>query len=185
VGTRFPIVSSTFSNVAISTRGAVQVGNTPQFTYEDLGITLKTTPHYHSNGDVTLVIDLHIQGLGTLQLNNIPDITTRSYTGTITVHDGEQSMIMGSLSEQELRSTQGLPVLSLLPGLKTFLSRPKERTTMSRDWNNAACSTRLHDQGRALSERKAKRFYHDFHRHTDRVEIRPLSIHRAIYAEIR
>jgi Flp pilus assembly secretin CpaC len=128
VGTRFPIVSSTFSNVAISTRGAVQVGNTPQFTYEDLGITLKTTPHYHSNGDVTLVLDLHIQGLGTLQLNNIPDITTRSYTGTITVHDGEQSMIMGSLSEQELRSTQGLPVLSLLPGLKTFLSsHSKER----------------------------------------------------------
>jgi general secretion pathway protein D len=128
VGTRFPIVSSTFSNVAISTRGQVQVGNTPQFTYEDLGITLKTTPHYHSNGDVTMVIDLHIQGLGTLQINSIPDITTRSYTGTITVHDGEQSMIMGSLSEQELRSTQGLPVLSLLPGLKTFLStNSKER----------------------------------------------------------
>ena len=128
VGTRFPIVSSTFSNVAISTRGQVQVGNTPQFTYEDLGITLKTTPHYHSNGDVTMVIDLHIQGLGTLQINSIPDITTRSYTGTITVHDGEQSMIMGSLSEQELRSTQGLPVLSLLPGLKTFLSKnSKER----------------------------------------------------------
>ena len=128
VGTRFPIVSSTFSNVAISTRGQVQVGNTPQFTYEDLGITLKTTPHYHSNGDVTMVIDLHIQGLGTLQINSIPDITTRSYTGTITVHDGEQSMIMGSLSEQELLSTQGLPVLSLLPGLKTFLSKnSKER----------------------------------------------------------
>jgi Flp pilus assembly secretin CpaC len=128
VGTRFPIVSSTFSNVAISTRGAAQVGSTPQFTYEELGITLKTTPHYHTNGDVTLVIDLHIQGLGTLQLNNIPDITTRSYTGTITVHDGEQSMIMGSLSEQELLSTQGLPVLSLLPGLKTFLSsHSKER----------------------------------------------------------
>lgn len=128
VGTRFPIVSSTFSNVALSSRGQVQVGNTPQFTYEDLGITLKTTPHYHSNSDVTLIIELQIQGLGALQLNNIPDITTRSYKGTITVHDGEQSVIMGSLSEQELRSTQGLPVLSLLPGLKTFLaSNSKER----------------------------------------------------------
>jgi type II secretory pathway component GspD/PulD (secretin) len=78
VGTRFPIVNSTFSNVAISTRGQVQVGNTPQFTYEDLGITLKTTPHYHSNGDVTLIMDLKIQGLGTLQINSIPDITSRS-----------------------------------------------------------------------------------------------------------
>jgi hypothetical protein len=122
VGTRFPIVNSTFSNVAISTRGQVQVGNTPQFTYEDLGITLKTTPHYHSNGDVTLIMDLKIQGLGTLQINSIPDITSRSYAGTITVHDGEPSVIMGLVTEQELRSVQGFPLLSQLPGLKTFLS---------------------------------------------------------------
>ena len=122
VGTRFPIVNSTFSNVAFSTRGQVSIGNTPQFTYEDLGITLKITPHYHANGDVTLVTDLKIQGLGTLQLNNIPDITNRSYSGTITVHDGDASMIAGLVSEQELKSTSGLPVLSMLPVLSSALS---------------------------------------------------------------
>ena len=128
VGTRFPIVNSTFSNVAFSTRGQVSIGNTPQFTYEDLGITLKTTPHYHSNGDVTLVVDLKIQGLGTLQLNNIPDITSRSYSGTITVHDGEPSVVAGLISEQELKSTRGLPVLSILPVLNSALSvNSKER----------------------------------------------------------
>lgn len=122
VGTRFPIVNSTFSNVAVSTRGQVQVGNTPQFTYEDLGITLKATPHYHSNGDITLAMDLKVQGLGTLQINSIPDITSRSYVGTITVHDGDQSVIMGLISEQELRSISGFPILSSLPGLKNVLS---------------------------------------------------------------
>jgi len=122
VGTRFPVVNSTFSNVAFSTRGQINIGNTPQFTYEDLGITLKTTPHYHSNGDVTLILDLQIQGLGTLQINSIPDITTRSYKGTITIQDGEPSLIMGTVTEQELRSTQGLPLLSQLPGLKTLAS---------------------------------------------------------------
>lgn len=122
VGTRFPVVNSTFSNVAVSTRGQVQVGNTPQFTYEDLGITLKTTPHYHSNGDITLAMDLKVQGLGTLLVNSIPDITSRSYVGTITVHDGDQSVIMGLLSEQELRSIQGFPILSSLPLLKNVLS---------------------------------------------------------------
>jgi Flp pilus assembly secretin CpaC len=128
VGTKFPIVNSTFSNVALSTRGQIQVGNTPQFTYEDLGITLKVTPHYHSNGDITLVTDLKIQGLGTLQINSIPDITSRSYVGTITVHDGEPSVIMGLMSEQELRSVQGLPILSSLPVLKNVLSSTsKER----------------------------------------------------------
>jgi Flp pilus assembly secretin CpaC len=128
VGTRFPIVNSTFSNVAVSTRGQVQVGNTPQFTYEDLGITLKATPHYHSNGDITLAVDLKVQALGTLQINSIPDITSRSYVGTITVHDGEQSIIMGMMSEQELRSIQGFPILSTLPGLRTvFGTNSKER----------------------------------------------------------
>lgn len=128
VGTKFPIVSSTFSNVALSTRGQVQVGNTPEFTYEDLGITLKVTPHYHANGDITLAMDLKIEGLGTQQINSIPDITSRSYVGTITVHDGEQSVITGLLSEQELRSVEGLPILSNLPGLKNVLSSTsKER----------------------------------------------------------
>jgi Flp pilus assembly secretin CpaC len=121
VGTRFPIVNSTFSNVAFSSRGQVSIGNTPQFTYVDLGITLKTTPHYHSNGDVSLVMDLKIEGLGTLQINNIPDITSRAYSGTITVHDGEPSVVGGLISEQELNSVRGLPVLSTLPGLKSVL----------------------------------------------------------------
>jgi general secretion pathway protein D len=129
VGTRFPIVSSTFTNVAFSSRGQTRIGNTPQFTYEELGVTLKTTPHYHSNGDVTLVLDLAIQGLGALQLNSIPDITSRTYKGTITVKDGEPSVIMGSITEQELRSVQGLPLLSQLPGLKTLTaSNSNERT---------------------------------------------------------
>lgn len=128
LGTRFPIVNSTFSSVAFSAKGQTSLGNTPQFTYEDLGITLKATPHYHSDGDVTLVMDLQIQGLGTSQLNGIPDITKRSYNGTITVLDGEPSVMMGAISEQELRSTNGLPLLSQLPGLHNVLSHnSKER----------------------------------------------------------
>jgi type II secretory pathway component GspD/PulD (secretin) len=122
VGTKFPIVNSTFTNVAVSTQGQVQIGNTPQFTYVDLGITLKTTPHYHSNGDVTLAMDLAIQGLGTQQFNSIPDITTRGYKGTITVGDGEPSVIMGAITEQELRSISGLPLLSQIPGAQALLS---------------------------------------------------------------
>ncbi|HLY92463.1 MAG TPA: hypothetical protein VKQ89_04310 [Candidatus Angelobacter sp.] len=121
VGTRFPIVNSTFTNVAFSSRGQTQIGQTPQFTYEELGITLKLTPHYHSNGDVSLVMDLAIQGLGTLQLNSIPDITSRTYKGTITVEDGSPSVIMGSVTDQEIRSAHGLPLLGTVPGVNNFL----------------------------------------------------------------
>jgi general secretion pathway protein D len=122
VGDRFPIVNSTFSNIAFSSRGQTQIGNTPQFTYEDLGITLKLTPHYHADGNVTLLLDLAIQGLGTLQLNNIPDITSRTYKGTITVDDGSPSVVMGAITDQETRSVAGLPGLASAPVLNKFLS---------------------------------------------------------------
>lgn len=128
VGTRFPIVNSTFTDVAFSSKGQTQIGNTPQFTYEDLGITLKTTPHYHSDGGVTLILDLAIQGLGTVQFNSIPDITSRTYKGTITVQDGEPSVLMGMITEQELRSVHGLPLLSQAPVVQSLLSSySKER----------------------------------------------------------
>jgi general secretion pathway protein D len=128
VGTKIPIVNSTFSAVAFSNKGAASIGSTPQFQYEDLGLTLKATPHYHSNGEVTLKLDMKIAGLGTQQFNNIPDITTRSYEGSITVIGGESSVLMGAISEQELRSSRGLPLLSQLPGLRSALtSNSKER----------------------------------------------------------
>src|SRR5262249_45955124 len=96
VGTKFPVVTSTFANVAVTATGQQsQIGNTPRFTYVDLGVTLKATPHYHSDGRVTLLLDLAIQALGGSQVNGIPDILTRSYKGAITVNDGEPSAIMG------------------------------------------------------------------------------------------
>lgn len=121
VGTKFPVVNSTFTNVAVSAAGQTQLGNTPQFTYVDLGVTLKTTPHYHSDGRVTLSMELAIQALGTQPINGIPDILTRSYKGVITVIDGEASGIMGLVTEQESRTVAGLPILSQIPGLSTFL----------------------------------------------------------------
>jgi Flp pilus assembly secretin CpaC len=128
VGSRLPVVSSTFDTVAFSNKGAAAIGNTPSFQYEDLGLTLKTTPHYHANGEVSLKMDLKIVGLGTQQFNSIPDLTTRSYEGTLTVMAGEPSVIMGAISEQELRSSKGLPLLSQLPGLRSALStNSKER----------------------------------------------------------
>jgi len=69
-----------------------------------------------------MLLDMSIQGLGTQQFNSIPDITTRSYKGTITVGDGEPSVIMGAVTEQEIRSISGLPLLSQIPGAQALLS---------------------------------------------------------------
>ncbi len=122
VGSKFPILSGTFTNVGISAQGQAVIGNTPQFQYTDLGLTLKATPHYHANGLVRLDLEFEISGLGTASLNNIPELTSRSYKANITVREGEPSVLTGLVTDQELRSARGWPGLGQIPGLKSILS---------------------------------------------------------------
>jgi general secretion pathway protein D len=122
VGTKFPVVTANFSTVAVSVTGASNAAVTPQFQYVDLGLTLKVTPHWQSAGDVKLDLELEIQGLGAQTLNGIPEITNRSFKGNITARAGEPSVVGGSISDQELRSTRGYPGISQLPLLNSIMN---------------------------------------------------------------
>jgi type II secretory pathway component GspD/PulD (secretin) len=115
VGSRYPILTSTFSNVAFSAQGSAVVGNTPQFQYYDLGLTLKAKPHYQSSGDVRMDLELEIIGLGAASINSIPELTTRSFKANITVKEGEPSVVMGEIDQQETRAIQGYPGLGMVP----------------------------------------------------------------------
>jgi type II secretory pathway component GspD/PulD (secretin) len=124
IGTRFPILISSFSNVSITGNGQPVVGSSfPSVQYEDLGLTVKATPHYHSGERVTLDLELQIRALGGQQLNGVPDITNREFKGTITVTDGEPAVIAGSVTDQENRSTKGYPALGQIPLVKTVLNK--------------------------------------------------------------
>jgi general secretion pathway protein D len=114
--------------VGVSNQGQALIGNIPQFTYVDLGLSLKTTPHYLSGGLIRLEFELEIAGLGATTLNGIPDITTRSFKGDITVRDGEQSVVAGVITDQEQRATTGYPGLGQIPGVSAVLnSNTKDR----------------------------------------------------------
>lgn len=108
IGSRYPILTQSFSsglNVAglnIGVTGAI-----PGFTYEDLGITLKTKPQIHGDSYVTLDAELAIKALGNQSLNGNPIILNREYKGTITLKDGEQAVIAGILSRTEQNSLYG------------------------------------------------------------------------------
>ena len=122
VGTKFPVVTANFSTVAVSASGVSNAAVTPQFQFVDLGLTLKVTPHWQSAGDIKLDLELEIQGLGAQTLNGIPEITSRSFKGNITARQGEPSVIGGSITDQELRSTRGYPGISQLPLLRNILN---------------------------------------------------------------
>src|SRR5262249_36154021 len=91
LGDKFPILTGTFSSLGVDAKGNPVQASSPQFQYQDLGLTLKTKPHYLSSGGVKLDIELEIVGLGATSVNNIPILTNRSFKGNITSRDGEAS----------------------------------------------------------------------------------------------
>lgn len=122
VGTRFPLLTGTFTNVAVTGQGAAVVGNTPQTQYTDLGLVLKIKPHYQGNEEIRIEFEFEVQGLGAATLNGIPELTARSYKGTITARAGEPTVITGQINEQEQRSISGYPGIGQLPVLRSILS---------------------------------------------------------------
>jgi general secretion pathway protein D len=128
IGERFPVLTSAYSSlVNIPIPPSLQQANnvqplTPSFNYEDLGITLKATPQVSGSGDVTLNFEVGIRSLSGQNFNAVPTIANRQFTGTITVKDGEPSLLAGSISESEQKSLRGMPWLSRVPGLKYAVS---------------------------------------------------------------
>jgi type II secretory pathway component GspD/PulD (secretin) len=131
VGDRFPIAIGSFSTIAVSGTNAANLGSVPQFQYEDLGLTFTVKPHYQAEGDVKLDFELQIQGLGTASLNNVPELTRRSFKGNITAKAGEPSVVAGEINDQELRSTRGYPAIGKVSGLTPVLNNNSNQVTHS------------------------------------------------------
>jgi general secretion pathway protein D len=123
VGERYPIINATFAPIFNSTAISKAIGNRsfiapfPSFNFEDLGLNLKATPIIHADRDVTLKLELNIRSLGTQTVNGIPIINNREYSGSITLKNGESSVVTGLISSADSRSISGLPFLARVPGL--------------------------------------------------------------------
>ena len=123
IGERYPIVNATFAPIYNTASIAGVIGNQsyiapfPSFNFEDLGLNLKATPWIHANSDVTLKLELQIRALGATNVNGIPIITNREYTGEITARNGESSVVTGLIDASDSRSISGYPFFSQVPGL--------------------------------------------------------------------
>jgi type II secretory pathway component HofQ len=130
VGERYPIVNSQFSatsatssllsSLGLSSSTAAAIPS-PQFSYEDLGLTLKATPQVHGTL-VSLDYELTLRALGTTQVNGLPLIDSRELKGTISTEDGKAVVIAGMIDKSEVASINGIPGISSIPGLGNALS---------------------------------------------------------------
>jgi general secretion pathway protein D len=148
-GTRYPIITSSYSSLAgnslaipgLSSAGVSSalagLGVTtsqlassnqviPQVQYEDLGLTLKVTPHVQQAHDVSLKLDLKIDSLQGTMLNNIPVLDSQQYTAVTTLKPGEAALVVSSLSKQQSKAVTGVPGLSDLPGFQSTTNNQTE-----------------------------------------------------------
>jgi hypothetical protein len=153
VGERYPITTGTYSSgVSSATTSALAgvsingvsassllnqyLGNSsattiPQIQYEDLGITLKTTPIILNSGLVSLNVSLKIEALAGPSLDNIPVLTSSVFDSNISVQDGTGAMMLTNLSRTESASISGLPGLSELPGFQESAADDLKQTDQS------------------------------------------------------
>jgi hypothetical protein len=138
VGQRYPIVNATYAPIYNTRAIANVIGNgsyiapVPSVNYEDLGLRLKATPMIHSDKAVSLKLELQLRSLGSTTVNGIPIINNRQYTGSITVANGESTVIAGIISESDQRGVNGWPFLSRVPGL-TYAASQHDTTVNDAD----------------------------------------------------
>ena len=118
-GQQIPVPESTLANA--SSTNANNNGNvTTTIGYKDVVLKLEVIPLINPDGDVTLRIaqvNDTVIGTSTVADNSVPIIGTEQITTTVTVPSGNTIAIGGLISEQYKTDTEGIPVLSRIPGI--------------------------------------------------------------------
>lgn len=150
-GTRYPIPTSLFSNIASSassslsgitvngvslssllsqylgTNSASNSAIVPQIQYEDLGITVRTIPHVQRSGGVAVHLEIKISALSGAALNGIPVLASRQFSSDLTMQDGETALMASNVTESEIAAVSGLPGLSELPGFQSTTDKNTDK----------------------------------------------------------
>jgi general secretion pathway protein D len=125
LGQRYPILTSTF-NVGV-TVGAQYVPP-PSFRFEDLGITLKITPHIHGMNSVTLDLDSDFKLLSGGSVNGNPIISSRTLKSSVSLVDDEWAVVAGLVQRSDNRTVTGTAGVTPIPILgQIFQIREKDK----------------------------------------------------------
>jgi len=147
LGERYPIETSSFSSTGgsgVNIPGLNSAGlsgnlssllsgmsggasNIPMVEYQDLGLTLKTTPKVLRNGDVALTVDMKIDALAGSSINDVPVLSNTSYSGVITLKAGESVAVVGELDKSQSRAVSGTPGVSEIPGLNNVTAADAQK----------------------------------------------------------
>jgi len=109
------------SGTSYSYTGGSSYSPAPSFTFEDLGLSLKITPHIHGTDEVTLDLETEFELLAGTSLNGMPVISNRKLASSVRVRNDEWAFVGGLLNTDEARSISGIAGLSSLPAIGALM----------------------------------------------------------------
>jgi general secretion pathway protein D len=128
IGQKYPVLTSSYVGTS-GVAGSNVVQPAPSFTFEDLGLSLKVTPHVHGADEVTLSLEAEFKLLAGSALNGIPVISNRSLKSDVTLRMGEWAVVAGLMEDQDARTIAGIPGIANIPVLGPLM----ETTTRNKE----------------------------------------------------
>ncbi|MCP5045567.1 MAG: hypothetical protein GY940_00230 [bacterium] len=123
VGDEVPVPQTQF---AAGAAGGVNNIPVTSYTYKNVGVQVKLTPHIHSNKEVTLEVDMTINSVAGF-VDGFPTFGKRELKSIIRLKQGETSIIGGFIRDEMRSGLRGVPGLAKLPIIgKLFGSSGKQ-----------------------------------------------------------
>ncbi|MFV3128969.1 type II secretion system secretin GspD [Niveispirillum sp. KHB5.9] len=125
VGDRVPILTRTAQSVDNPDAPIVS-----QVEYVNTGVILRVVPRISQSGKVTMEVYQEISNVsGTRNSGNLtPTISQRQITSNVAVDSGQTVVLGGLISEEQQAGTDGIPVLSRLPGIGALFGEKRNRS---------------------------------------------------------
>lgn len=114
-GERYPVVTAGYFGSVPANEQSQVYTPPPSFTYEDLGIQMKLTPHVHGMDDMTISIELTYEVLSGQANNGIPILGSRKIKTDARIRDGEWTVVAGMTTSTRSKSVNGFWALADLP----------------------------------------------------------------------